>query len=197
MERYTQTDQRMRAPRAPDNNPHLSNTATAAGSRLALVYGPRGIGKTHLTLEIAYAASAGPFLRWWAPTARRVLILDGEMPAVVLQEQLASIADAGEHKLPASDFLRVLAIDLQERTLDLGNYSDQEVLEQEIGDAELVLVDNISRKRVSSGSWQPTAIHETVTTKHCPTTGAWDSGTVHLRNRREPQRAASPALKPW
>ena len=62
---------------------------------LAMVYGPRGIGKTHLTLGIAYAvASGGSFLGWQAPRPRRVLVVDGEMPAVALQERMAAIVAA-------------------------------------------------------------------------------------------------------
>ena len=60
-----------------------------------MIYGPRGIGKTHLTLGIGYVvASGGTFLRWEAAKPRRVLVPDGEMPAVVLHERLARIADA-------------------------------------------------------------------------------------------------------
>jgi hypothetical protein len=62
---------------------------------LAMVYGPRGIGKTHVTLGCAYAiASSGSFLRWRAPIPRRVLVIDGEMPAATLQERLARIVAA-------------------------------------------------------------------------------------------------------
>jgi hypothetical protein len=53
---------------------------------LAMLYAPRGIGKTHVALGIAYAAAAGTkFLKWQAPKPRRVLLIDGEMPAATLQ----------------------------------------------------------------------------------------------------------------
>ncbi len=68
---------------------------------LAMIFGPRGIGKTHLTLGCAYAiASGGCFLRWRAPTPRRVLVIDGEMPAATLQERLARIIDAANEAPP-------------------------------------------------------------------------------------------------
>ncbi|MCZ6565212.1 MAG: AAA family ATPase, partial [Gammaproteobacteria bacterium] len=64
---------------------------------LAMIHAPRGVGKTHIALGIAYAvACGGSFLRWQAVTPRNVLIIDGEMPAVVLQERLASIVKSGE-----------------------------------------------------------------------------------------------------
>ena len=60
---------------------------------LALIHGPRGIGKTHLALGIAHAvATGGSFLRWQAPEPRRVVLLDGEMPAAVLRDRCAALA---------------------------------------------------------------------------------------------------------
>src|ERR1700712_4517345 len=72
---------------------------------LAMIYGPRGIGKTHLTLGCGYAiASGGKFLRWTATEARRVLLLDGEMPGVVLQERMARIIEAANEAPPSPEF---------------------------------------------------------------------------------------------
>ena len=56
---------------------------------LAMLFAPRGVGKTHIALEVAYAvATASSFLRWHAPEPHPVLIIDGEMPAGTLQERL-------------------------------------------------------------------------------------------------------------
>ncbi len=128
---------------------------------LAMLYGPRGIGKTHLVLGVAYAAATGgSFLRWSASRPRRVLILDGEMPARILQERLAVIAAAASVEPPAPDYLRVLALDLQERGLDLGDAGDQRALDAELGEAEVILVDNISTlvragRENEAESWLP------------------------------------------
>lgn len=47
-----------------------------------MIYAPRGVGKTHVALGIAYAVtSGGQFLGWQASKPRGVLYLDGEMPA--------------------------------------------------------------------------------------------------------------------
>ena len=129
---------------------------------LGMVYGPRGIGKTHLTLGIGYAISTGAeFLRWSAPKPRRVVIIDGEMPAVVLQERLAAIAAVASVEPPGPDYLRFIALDMQaDRGLDLSNDADQLDLEHAIRDAEVLLIDNISTL-VSGGreneaeSWLP------------------------------------------
>ena len=56
---------------------------------LAMIYAPRGIGKTWVALGVAHAiASGSAFLRWNATTPRRVLYIDGEMPAALLQNSL-------------------------------------------------------------------------------------------------------------
>ena len=75
---------------------------------LAMIFAPRGVGKTWVALSIAHAiASGGDFLRWRAPQPRRVLYIDGEMPAVTLQERygtvvVASKTDAPGRKLPSA-----------------------------------------------------------------------------------------------
>ena len=129
---------------------------------LAMVYGPRGIGKTHLSLGIAYAvATGGAFLGWQAPRPRRTILIDGEMPAVVLQERLARIVAAASLEPPAPDFLRLLPMDLQDGGhLDLSDEACHPALEAAIGDAELLIVDNISTlarggRENEAESWLP------------------------------------------
>ena len=64
---------------------------------LAMIAAPRGIGKTHLALAIAHAvASGGGFLGWKAQQPRKTLYVDGEMPAVTMQDRLARIAAQNE-----------------------------------------------------------------------------------------------------
>jgi hypothetical protein len=47
---------------------------------LAMLYAPRGIGKTLLALSIGLAVAGGcPLLRWNAPRQRRVLYVDGAL----------------------------------------------------------------------------------------------------------------------
>jgi hypothetical protein len=127
---------------------------------LALVFAPRGIGKTHFALGAAYAvATGGMFLKWAAPKPRRVLLLDGEMPAVTLQERLAHIVEKEPEEPPAHDFVRVLAADLCEFGIpDISTKEGQAELEPLLGDAELIIVDNISTicrsgKENESESW--------------------------------------------
>ena len=125
-----------------------------------MIYGPRGIGKTHVTLGAAYAlASGGTFLRWRAPKRRRVLVIDGEMPASVLQERLAAIVDRSDTE-PLPDALRFLPVDLLERGLNISREDHQAELDKVIADAEVLLVDNISTlasagRENEAESWLP------------------------------------------
>src|SRR6185312_10111006 len=57
---------------------------------LALLYGPRGLGKTFVAMGIAWAAaSGGSFLDWRASRPLRVVYLDGEMAATEMRDRLA------------------------------------------------------------------------------------------------------------
>jgi Mrp family chromosome partitioning ATPase len=59
---------------------------------LAMLYAPRGLGKSWLALSMAVAvATGGRLMRWEATKPRRVLILDGEMPLSDLQARLSAI----------------------------------------------------------------------------------------------------------
>ena len=113
---------------------------------LNMIHAYRGIGKTHVALEIAYAvASGGSFLKWTALKPRRVLYLDGEMPAGCIQERLATIVARSEIELPSSDYLRILTPDLQPLGLpDLSTTAGQVALDPYIQDVEFIVVDNIS-----------------------------------------------------
>lgn len=112
---------------------------------LAMIHAPRGIGKTHVALNIAYAvASGGDFLGWSAPKARRVLFLDGEMPASALQERLAEIVRASKIEAEPDRF-HILTPDLNRDGMpDLGDSKDQDELAPLVEGVELIVVDNIS-----------------------------------------------------
>ena len=127
---------------------------------LTMVFAPRGIGKTHLSLGIAHAvASGGEFLKWAAPEAKGVLLLDGEMPAKTLQERLARIVLSNEKEPTAP--LRIVTPDLQESgMLNLSSAEDQENLAQYLEGIELIIIDNLSTlcrsgRENEAESWLP------------------------------------------
>jgi AAA domain/Homeodomain-like domain len=128
---------------------------------LAMIYGPRGIGKTHLTLGCAYAiASGGCFLLWSTPRPRRVLVIDGEMPAATLQERLTRIIDEAKEAPPEPAYWRILPMDLQDGSFDLGNEADQRALEPDLVGVDVIFIDNISTlarlgRENEADSWLP------------------------------------------
>jgi RecA-family ATPase len=111
-----------------------------------MLYAPRGIGKTQAALEVAYAAaSGGTFLKWSAPQPRSVLIIDGEMPGATLQERLARIASIAPLEPPSPQHRRILASDLHQDGLpDLSSVEDQQRYTAVLGNAELIIIDNVS-----------------------------------------------------
>ena len=129
---------------------------------LVMVYALRGIGKTFFTLSISYAAATGgSFLRFHAPRPRKVLYLDGEMPARALQERVMSLVESFVVEPPSPDYFRIVTPDLQPLGMpDLGTVGGQSDLDHVIDDAELIVVDNISTlcrtgRENEAESWLP------------------------------------------
>ena len=110
---------------------------------LAMIYAPRGIGKTYVALSIASAIVRGTsFLKWNAPAPRSVLYIDGEMPAITMQERLTNITR--NQPEPGAAF-HILTPDLQPRCMpDLADPLHQSMLDSIIEDFELIIIDNIS-----------------------------------------------------
>lgn len=112
---------------------------------LAMLYAPRGVGKTWIALSVGYAVAAGgAFLGWQAPLPMPVLYLDGEMPAVALQERLATIVKSADYEAePAS--LQLLTPDLQPLGMpDLSTLEGQIAVQPFVDAAKLVVIDNIA-----------------------------------------------------
>ncbi len=113
---------------------------------LAMLYSYRGIGKTFLALGMGFAvAGGGRFLRWTAPRPRKVLYVDGELPAKTVQERSAMILAGTEGCEPSPDTFRIVTPDLQERPMpDLATRQGQSLLEPQLEDVDLLILDNLS-----------------------------------------------------
>lgn len=114
---------------------------------LAMLYAPRGLGKTWVALSIACAVASGQaiFGSWKAEEARHVLYLDGEMPAVAIQERLASILAGCDMNIHDPDYLRILTPDLQTGFMpNIATPDGQDAIEPFLKDVALVVVDNIA-----------------------------------------------------
>lgn len=130
---------------------------------LNMIHARRGVGKTHVGLGIAHAVSTGTtFLRWKAPRPRKVLYIDGEMSASSLQERLRSICASSTAPAETMQNLRIYTPDQQsDAVVDISDRKWHKALQEAIGDAELVIVDNLSCLARSGGpeneaeSWLP------------------------------------------
>jgi len=121
---------------------------------LNMLYAWRGVGKTHVALAIAYAlASGGKFLGWESAEPVPVLYLDGEMPGAALQERVARIVESATNE-PPENFLRFVTPDCQPDGImpDLATYEGQELIEAVLGDAKVIVVDNLSCLARHSGA---------------------------------------------
>jgi hypothetical protein len=128
---------------------------------LAMIYAPRGTGKTRIVHGVAHAIATGSgFLRWKAARPRRVLLIDGEMPAVDLQVMLRAITSASQSLLEPGYF-RIAAADLVRDGLpDLADPQAQQFYSDVIADADFVVIDNLSTlcrgyKENDADSWAP------------------------------------------
>ena len=112
---------------------------------LVMIHAARGIGKTHCGLGIAFAvATGGEYLGWRAPGSRRVLYLDGEMPAATMQQRLKHIR-ASSPSRPDDGFFEILNSDLLGRSMpDISTVEGQGALEAMIKGVDLIVLDNLS-----------------------------------------------------
>ena len=112
---------------------------------LALMYATRGTGKTLVAHGVAWAAACGGgFLNWKAPQPRRVLLIDGEMRAGDIQERFSNIRSVSELE-PEPDFLKIAAADtVRDGLPNLHSTEAQQLYADVIGNADLVIVDNLS-----------------------------------------------------
>jgi hypothetical protein len=114
---------------------------------LAMLYAPRGVGKTQVAFNIGWAVACGqPFLRWYAPNRRPVLYIDGEMPQELLQERAKAMIAPSACEPPHPDFFRLLSMDRQELgvSLNLALPEHQAAVEAHLGNVDLLILDNIS-----------------------------------------------------
>jgi hypothetical protein len=101
----------------------------------------RGTGKTYIALGIVNAlVTGGKFLTWIAARPTRVLYVEGEIPASQLQDRLKQVVSN------PSKNLRIITLDEQpdnEIPSLLSEYG-RKLIEEAIGDAEVLVLDSIS-----------------------------------------------------
>jgi putative DNA primase/helicase len=131
---------------------------------LAMIHAPRGIGKTQVSLTIAYTVATGGQMfdgKWVNEKPSNVLFVDGEMPLAVMQERLARIVHSAEEKISIDDNLRIITPDIQSQGIsDLSTLEGQQVIEEHLKDVKLLILDNYSAlcrrgRENESESWVP------------------------------------------
>lgn len=132
-------------------------TPILRAGHLGEIFAERGIGKTWLLQSLALAAATGTeVLGFAAPSACRVLYIDGEMDALDIQERYARLTEM-LHLTP-TDNLRIVAADWQTDYLpNLDTVEGQARVEPFVEDADLVLIDNRSCLFNPEGEKDPTA----------------------------------------
>lgn len=110
-----------------------------------MCHGWRGIGKSHFSFNVAFAvATAGTFLGWKAPAARKVLFVDGELPATVVQQRFKDIEKCTGAR-PAPGALNIITPDVLGRAApDLATLDDQDELDELAEGCDLIILDNLS-----------------------------------------------------
>lgn len=130
---------------------------------LAMIHAYRGVGKTHVALGIACAVSTdSSFFGWESSGAHRVVYVDGEMPAGVVQDRLKAQL-AAMRKVPETGFFRLITPDRQLGAIpDLSEKKGQNRLTTAINkeEVDLVILDNVatlfrSGKENEAESWLP------------------------------------------
>lgn len=128
---------------------------------IGIMYAPRGIGKTFAALSVAVAvASGGLVFNWRAPMPKKVLYVDGEMPATAMQNRLAALISGMSVPPHALENLSIITPDLQSCPIpDLSTTSGQTALEPYLKNMDMVVLDNIATlcrtgKENESQSWQ-------------------------------------------
>ena len=114
---------------------------------LAMVFGPRGVGKTYFTIGLAVALARGDtFLRWPVAHAAGVLLVDGEMALSELRERVCNLLPG-----PTPEPLEVASHELifarSERDLNLGLAEWQDAFMDyldERPEIRVVILDNLA-----------------------------------------------------
>ena len=129
---------------------------------IVMLVAKRGIGKTFTALHMSLSVAGGLSLfNWHAPKARRVLYVDGEMPAISMQERLAALATGMAAPPHAMQNFSIITPDMQSRPMpDLATTYGQQALEPFLAGVDLLVLDNLATlcrtgKENESQSWTP------------------------------------------
>jgi len=109
-----------------------------------LAHGPAGAGLTHFLIGCAAAlASGGPCTAAQAPRPVRVVFVAGSLPTTIVSQRFARVL--ANREADAGDRLTVVSVDEQEKGVpDLARKPDVGILWQVIGEAEVLVIDDLA-----------------------------------------------------
>ena len=129
-------------------NPEMLFDPIIQTKSLTMLHAYRGVGKSFFAISMAYAIATGSkFLRWQAPKPAKVLYIDGEMQANLLQERFSKIIKNFNIKSDLLKNLYILSADLQGAlSLNIGYSLIQDSIEDIINkeNIKFVIFDNLS-----------------------------------------------------
>lgn len=129
-------------------NPEMLLDPIIQTKSLTMLHAYRGVGKSFFAISMAYAIATGSkFLRWQAPKPAKVLYIDGEMQANLLQERFSKIIKNFNIKSDLLKNLYILSADLQGAlSLNIGYSLIQDSIEDIINkeNIKFVIFDNLS-----------------------------------------------------
>jgi putative DNA primase/helicase len=108
-----------------------------------IIFGPRGVAKTWFSLMIANAvATGGTIGEWESPTVKKVLFIDGEMPADMIRDRLLGFGGTENISLLNHEIL----FDRTQSVINVTNSQQQDALLQLCiqQDFKLMILDNLS-----------------------------------------------------
>lgn len=111
---------------------------------LVMLFGGTGVGKTRVAQKLVWTmATGGKFLQHECKTPRKVLIIEGELGLAATQRRLHEIKREAPYS-PKGDYLRIFSKDHSGGRLpNLSSYEDQKRYNAIIGDADVILIDNL------------------------------------------------------
>lgn len=114
---------------------------------LALLFAMRGTGKTLFTMQMAVAlAGGGTFLKWQAPTSKKVLYIDGEMPGALMQQRVRNAREwaIGAEMNTVDKQLIIITPDTQPEAMrNLSFKEGQKWLKPWLAWADVVIMDSL------------------------------------------------------
>ena len=135
-----------------------------AKDSLTMLFAESGLGKTHLAMTLGQAIATGSTtLRGWkAEKPRRVLYIDGEMPAPLMHTLAKEIQNMFDRKAEPG-FFRLIPYGSQEKDRELpnlGTKEGQERIEPFLEGVDLLILDNLltlvqTGKSNDSDAWLP------------------------------------------